>query len=233
MRIVHGALSVTAVAHASPRPMGARVRGPGPSAGSGRVGVAPRRAGPSCRANLLDARRRSLTPIARNGSARAQRGSEAATSRPALGFALDRMTLADVKAWAESQHVNCEDVRGGLLRCTDVPVVALGGSGPLINRLDFGFTLADQRLVNLSAWRNGLTSVAAAAQMDAVVASMRERVGAPSHEEGRRSAQYLAAGPLHTTLVQYRFKDYIADVSATNIPGRGLSLREHYMSARD
>ena len=170
---------------------------------------------------------------ARNGSARSQRGSEAATSRPALGFALDRMTLADVKAWADSQHVSCEDVRVGLLRCTDVPVVALGGSGPLINRLDFGFTLADRRLVNISAWRNGLTGATAAAQMDAVVASMKESVGAPSREEGKRSAEYLAAGPLHTALVQYRFKDYIADVSATNIPGRGLSLREHYMSARD
>jgi len=170
---------------------------------------------------------------ARNGSARSQRGSEAATSRPALGFALDRMTLADVKAWADSQHVSCEDVRVGLLRCTDVPVVALGGSGPLINRLDFGFTLADGRLVNISAWRNGLTGATAAAQMDAVVASMKESVGAPSREEGKRSAEYLAAGPLHTALVQYRFKDYIADVSATNIPGRGLSLREHYMSARD
>ena len=170
---------------------------------------------------------------ARSNSARAQRGSEAATSRPALGFALDHMSLSDVKAWAESKRVACEDVRAGLLRCTDVPVAALGGSGPQINRLDLGFSLVNERLVNISAWRNGLSSQVAAAQMDAVVASMKERVGSPSREEGSRSAEYLAAGPLHTAIVQYRFKDYIADVSATNIPGRGLSLREHYMSVRD
>jgi len=170
---------------------------------------------------------------ARNNSARAQRGSETAASRPALGFALDHMSLSDVKAWADSKHVSCEDVRAGLLRCTDVPIAALGGSGPPINRLDLGFSLLNARLVNISAWRNGLTSVAAATQMDAVVAGLKERVGLPSREEGSRSAEYLAAGPLRTAVVQYRFKDYIADVSATNIPGRGLSMREHYMSARD
>lgn len=170
---------------------------------------------------------------ARNESARTQRGSTLASSRPALGFALDRVTLAEVKAWAEQKRVSCEDVRAGLVRCTDVPLAALGGSGPIINRLDLGFSLAEQRLVNLSAWRNGLTSTVAVAQLDAVVASMNAQVGLPSHEAGTRSAQYLAAGPLHTAVVQYRFKDYLADVSATNIPGRGLSLREHYMSARD
>lgn len=170
---------------------------------------------------------------ARLNSARAQRGTEAAASRPALGFALDTMSLADVKAWASQQHVSCEDVRAGLLRCTDVPVAALGGTGPVINKLDLGFSLANQHLVNISAWRNGLSSEAAVAQMDAVVASMKERVGEPTTEAGSRSASYLASGPLHTAMVEYRYKDYIADVSATNVPGRGLSLREHYMSARD
>ena len=170
---------------------------------------------------------------ARLNSARAQRGTEAASSRPALGFALDTMTLADVKAWAEKQHVSCEDVRAGLLRCTNVPLAALGGTGPVIDKLDLGFALASQHLVSISAWRNGLSSEAAAAQINAVVASMHVRVGEPTAQAGSRSASYLASGPLHTAMVEYHYKDYIADVSATNIPGRGLSLREHYMSARD
>ena len=171
---------------------------------------------------------------ARIKSARSQRGTETTASRPALGFALDHMTLTDAKAWADKQRVACEDVRKGLLRCTEVPVAALGGTGgPVINRLDLGFTVADERLVNISAWRNGLSSEVAAAQLNAVVASMKAQVGEPTREAGSRSANYLASGPMHTATVHYRFKDYIADVTATNIPGRGLSLREHYMSARD
>ncbi len=170
---------------------------------------------------------------ARRNSARLQRGTEAVSSRPALGFALDTMTLHDVKAWAEKQHVDCEDVRAGLLRCTHVATAALGAKGPEIDKLDFGFTLADERLVNINAWRSGLSSQVAVAQMDAVIDGLRSQVGAPTTEAGERDARYLSSGRLHTAVASYRFKDYIADVSATNIPGRGLMLREHYMSARD
>lgn len=171
---------------------------------------------------------------ARRSSARSQRGSETAASRPALGFALDSMTVSDVKAWADQKQVSCQDIRPGLVRCTDVPVLAVvGGSGPVMERLDLGFSLSSGRLVNISAWRTGLTGSAAARQLEAVAVSLRGQLGNPTRAAGSRSAEYLAAGPLHTAIVEYRFKDYIADVSATNIPGRGVSLREHYMSARD
>jgi hypothetical protein len=171
---------------------------------------------------------------ARREGARAQCGLEAATSRPALGFALDTMTLTDVKAWAEKQQVSCEEVRKhSFLRCANVPESVLGGTGPAIAELDFGFAPSSEQLVNLSAWRSGMTGAAAAAQMNAVARSLKQQLGAPTHESGARSAGYLASGPMRTAVVQYRFSDYIADLSATNIPGRGLMLREHYMSARD
>lgn len=170
---------------------------------------------------------------ARSESARVQRGSEVAASRPALGFVLGQMTLTEVKAWAERAHVECGLVRAGLLRCRNVPRAALGGRGAEVNRLDLGFLLGSERLVNISAWRSGLSGPVAAAELDAVVARLEQQVGAPTREAGRRSAEYLAAGPLHTALVEYRFRDYIADVSATNIPGRGLMMREHYMSVHD
>jgi hypothetical protein len=170
---------------------------------------------------------------ARINSARALRGTEAAASRPALGFALDTMKLADVKAWAAQKHVSCDELRVGLIRCTDVPTAAVGGTGPAINQLDFGFSPSTEQLVNISAWRSGLSGPAAVAQMDSAVASLKEQLGDPTHEAGDRSARYLASGPMHTATVEYRFKDYLADVSATNLPGRGLTLREHYMSARD
>src|SRR6188768_2973604 len=56
---------------------------------------------------------------ARDHSARATRGVEVAASRPALGFTLEKMTLTDVKRWAEAKRVSCDDVRDGLLRCSN------------------------------------------------------------------------------------------------------------------
>ncbi len=171
---------------------------------------------------------------ARLNSARAVRGTETAASRPALGFALDTMTLRDVKAWADRKGVSCDEIRtGSFLRCSDVPESALGGQGANVAELDFGFTLGSEKLVNITAWRSGMSSSAAAEQMNLVVASLKAELGTPSEEKGDRTASYLASGPMRTAVVQYRFSDYIADVSASNIPGRGLMLREHYMSARD
>jgi hypothetical protein len=170
---------------------------------------------------------------ARINSARTLRGSEVAALRPALGFALDTMTLKDVKAWAVRNHLSCEDKRVGFLQCDEVPLAALGGQGPAIGQLQFGFSPASERLVNITAWRSGLSGEVAAAQLNTVATRMREQLGVPTREAGARSAAHLAAGAMHTAIISYRFKDYIADVSATNIPGRGLTLREHYMSARD
>ncbi len=42
----------------------------------------------------------------------------------------------------------------------------------------------------------------------------------------------LAGGPLHSARVQYRFSDYLATVTAMNLPD-GIALREQYESARD
>ncbi|HEY2736402.1 MAG TPA: hypothetical protein VGI70_20525, partial [Polyangiales bacterium] len=171
---------------------------------------------------------------ARLESARVTRGTEAAASRPALGFVLDQTTLADVKAWAEKKNVSCDEARTrSLLHCTNVPETALGKSGPEFNDLDFGFSPSNARLVNISAWRSGMSSRAASAQMKAIAASLAAELGAPASTKGDLSARYFASGPMRTAFVQYRFSDYIADVTATNIPDKGLILREHYMSARD
>lgn len=171
---------------------------------------------------------------ARLKSARAVRGTEVAASRPALGFALDTTTLADVKAWADKNQISCDESRQStLLKCTNVPASAVGGTGPAVSEVDFGFTPKEARLVNVSAWHNRMSSADAIAQMNTAVSGLEKQLGAPTEEKGDRSASYLAAAPMHTAVVQYRFADYIADVTATNLPGVGPTLREHYMSARD
>jgi hypothetical protein len=171
---------------------------------------------------------------ARLVSVRATRGDTVSPARPALGFQLDTMTLADVNAWADRNHVSCDESRSGsLLRCKDVPTSAIGGSGPKIDELAFGFTPKTKILVNLTSIREGLDSAVAATEMNEVASDLKSKLGAPSLASGSRSATYLGGGVMHTAMLEYRFSDYIADVSATNLSGHDLMLREHYMSARD
>lgn len=172
---------------------------------------------------------------ARLTSARATAGSEASPAQPALGFVLGKMTIKDVYAWADREHVNCDDSRGGtVLSCKDVPSSALGArKGGVVDELVLAFSPVTQRLVNIATTQYGLDPNLAAAQMSEVVAGLERQLGKPTREAGERSANYLASAPLRTALVRYRFSDYQADVTATNMPGKGTMLREHYMSARD
>jgi len=172
---------------------------------------------------------------ARVKSARATRGTEASPAQPALGFVLDKMTEEDARSWADREHVSCESQRGGsLLTCKDVPGSALSGrAGGPIDELALAFSPGSKRLVNIATAQYGLDGTTAAQQMQDVVASLERQLGKPTREAGERSARYLSGGPLRTALVRYRFTDYQADVTATNLPGKGMMLREHYMSAPD
>lgn len=175
------------------------------------------------------------TERARLESARATQGTEASPAQPALGFVLDRMTSTDVLAWADRNHVDCSEQRSGsLLSCKDVPARALGARGAgKVDELQLVFSPTSKRLVNIATAQYGLEAKDAAAQMSAVVSGLESQLGKPTREAGQRTADYLDSAPYKTALVRYRFSDYQADVTATNLPGKGTMLREHYMSARD
>lgn len=175
------------------------------------------------------------TERARLESARATQGTETSPAQPALGFVLDQMTSADVLAWAERHHVDCSEQRSGtLLNCNSVPESALGGrGGGSVDELQLVFSPTSKRLVNIATTQYGLKASDALAQMSAVVRGLQGQLGKPTRELGVRTADYLESAPYKTALVRYRFKDYQADVTATNLPGKGTMLREHYMSARD
>lgn len=156
------------------------------------------------------------------------RGAGSAPARPALGFALGRTTLAEVKAWAEARGLRCDASRGGaLLRCAGVPAAALPSPARgVYEDLAFGFRLRDERLVNVTALRSGLAAEEASAQLRDAAARLERALGAPT----RQAAGESAAAP---SFVLYRYADYLADVTAMQLPSRGHAVREHYMSALD
>lgn len=169
------------------------------------------------------------TEAARIESARAARGSAAAPVRPALGFDLGKTTREEIAAWALQRGVSCsESQQGTIMKCENVPSLALDLSGPSIDDLTFGFEPSRQTLVTVTTLRSRLDSAGAEKAMRKIAADLSEKLGA-GRAVGEPTAEYLAAGPMHTALVEYRFTNYLADVSATNL-GPRVAVREHYMS---
>lgn len=169
---------------------------------------------------------------ARRATARALRGVEPATQRPALGFVLDEASRDEVTAWAEAHALDCALKREGtVLLCANVPAELLGHAGGAVDDLSFAFEPEGLRLVTVSALRNRLDPESAAAGMRAAVGALEPSLGR-GERHGEMAADYLGASPMRSALVEYRFRDYIAQVSALNL-GERVVLREHYMTALD
>ena len=142
---------------------------------------------------------------------------------------LDTTTRADVDTWVTAHHLDCtESQQGTVLRCERVPAEALGAP---LDDLSFAFAPKTRRLVTVSTLRNQLDAASAASAMGEITAALGTKLG-QGRAVGQPTALYLAGGELRTALVEYRYSDYIANVSATNLGGR-VAVREHYMSAID
>jgi hypothetical protein len=167
---------------------------------------------------------------ARRTAVRKLRGTDPAPDRPALGFALDSTTLAEVREWATRAAIRCEaSMQDTLLKCDAVPADALPGGSGTFDEVAFGFRLADHRLVNLTTLLTGLDVTTASSRFNEIASALEAALG-PSTRNRLPPPSWDASGPV---FVEYRYADYVASVSAMDLPGRGVVLRGHYLSARD
>ena len=154
------------------------------------------------------------------------RGAAIARERPALGFALDRTTAADLARWAAAHGVRCEPRHAGtLVECTAVPGAVVPGAGAL-GFTSLVFQLGDDgTLAAIRAVRRDRDAGIVAAAFAAQEHQLTERAGAPVTRGG--ATDTLAGATLRQAMVEYRFTDYRAVVRATNM-GDGFVLTEEY-----
>jgi len=162
---------------------------------------------------------------------RTLRGDGQAPARPALAFDLERTTIDDVCAWARAHAIACDVSREStLLVCSRVPPVAVRSTAPQpIDEVAFVFRVRDKRLVNLTTLTTGMEARAAADSFSSIASRLASALGAP---EASRVPPPQWDG-MRPAFVRYRYADYIADLSAMRLPGRGIVVREQYMSASD
>jgi hypothetical protein len=176
------------------------------------------------------------------------KGARPAPARPALGFILDRTTPADVQTWAAQAGVTCSSKKRGLtsLHCANVsrtvlPRTALpsavsskdGDGGALTTIEDLALTFDPSgRLVSVDAFTRQLPTGTATAAFSSSGARLAEELGPPTDhagDDGVEAGAVRAPAPLGTARRRFRFNDYVAIVSLTNLPS-GLAVREQYLS---
>ena len=176
------------------------------------------------------------TEASRRDAVRQARGIQSAPARPAIGFELDVTTLDDVRAWSNAHGLDCEEVRDHtLVRCRDVPARAVDDAlrEGVFAEIAFGVSLSSGRVVAVTTARDRLSGAVAAEEMGTIAASLATSLGPPASSAGVADAGFLSAGDYHTATIEYAFTDYLATVTVTRLPGKGVLLREQYYSARD
>ncbi len=164
--------------------------------------------------------------------ARLHSGAAPAAARPALGFALDRTTRADVMAWAGTHGLACAAGKGAAdLSCESVPDAlvpdAFRGAGAQSVWFTFG---TGDRLVAVIAVAQTDAPGPVQAAFTSVTRDLAEEAGPPARVEG--TPESLPAGTLYQATAEYRFRNYYAVTRATNL-GHGYALTEEYRSLPD
>jgi hypothetical protein len=162
------------------------------------------------------------------------RGVAQAPARPALGLALDGLRSDDVGRWATARGLDCtrRTRPSELVTCANVPggAVSTAANDLPLDELTFAFA-PDGRLVSVSTLRRQLSDATAARALMQIVRDLRTQLGAPEIAAGLPSASDGSpTGNFGTARVQYRFRDYLATLTAMNLGGR-VVLREQYQSA--
>ena len=146
-----------------------------------------------------------------------------ARSRPALKWTLVATKRSDVVAWASANGVACsEELAKMVLRCKDVHE-----AGVSVRDLYLRFDAADA-LVGVDVMREGASGDAAADAFASATARVSAEAGAPTATRGEATATSLEGATYATASAEYRFRDYAADISATNFGADGIVVREQY-----
>lgn len=157
----------------------------------------------------------------------ARRGDTTERSRPALHFELGQTTrAAALNAMGGAAH--CEWTREQtVLRCVDAGVRLADGAQIADLYLQFD---SSGVLVALDAMHAELDADTALQRLQQRRTELDQRVGPATHQQGVVSAQALMEGPLRHNAIEYRYRGYVARVSAINMGSRGVRLREQYQA---
>ncbi len=154
-----------------------------------------------------------------------------AADRSALGFELGTTTRAQVIQTLGDSFERCKTIRGGqVIQCGANEVVGLEAlaSNCDLTVTDLHLQFDGDVLVTVDVMRKTSDAAVAVDHFSRQVHDLSQRVGEPSKMHGQVEPGWLSAQPLRQAASEFRARGYVAQVSVTNMGGRGLTVREQY-----
>jgi hypothetical protein len=134
-----------------------------------------------------------------------------------------------VNAWITERGARCKSERQDtVVRCLGVrPATETGRRAAPIDDLYLQLD-GKGRLVAADAQSRGMTGAAAMAHLQALEATLGRLVGPPTKRAGTSDAAHLDEQPFARVEVEYRYRDYLAKLSATSFRKGDVRVREQY-----
>ncbi|MET0384636.1 MAG: hypothetical protein ABW321_01695 [Polyangiales bacterium] len=153
------------------------------------------------------------------------RGTELEHARPALGFTLGSSTREQVLAWSQRAGAHCESSRkSSTLICTRFE--RRDETAPRLEDVHLQFDESG-RLVAVNAFRKVARSADAAAWLTRLDSELTSQVGQATDHYGEATPAFLDVA-LQRVSRKYRYRNYLAEISAMNYGPRGVMVREEY-----
>lgn len=162
----------------------------------------------------------------------ALRGTAAAPTLDIFGLTILATRQSDTGPWANARQMNCQSLIRGMhyLACTNVAAAAIGGglADEAIDDLTLSFD-SSGLLVGIDALRGGMTNDRAAALGESLSLRLHRTFGTPTEQAGQFSAAHLGQQAFATSYIKYQFTNYLVMLTAVQMPGRGVTVREQYV----
>jgi hypothetical protein len=168
------------------------------------------------------------------------KGTRATSVTPSLiGLELNQTTERGAQTWASNSGLKCESLVRGLhyLKCENVSpnLIRYDGNVVVGTRPIQALTLAfspTEKLIAVDVFRRQLPPAEAANVMQSVSENLDKKLGKPTESFGALTAAHLGGQTMKTAFCNYRFKNYVALLTAQNIPwSGGVVVHEQYSSA--
>jgi hypothetical protein len=164
--------------------------------------------------------------LRRLGLSKLVRNEKAARARPALGFELGKVGRTAIRAWASEHQLACRsESKGSGLACDAVPGELVGEAGGHLGTLYFRFD-AKERLVGVLRMVRTADAERAVSLGEDERTKLHERLGEPTLASGELSVASLASGPLRQARTEFRYRDFSAFASVTNLGPKSYLVTE-------
>lgn len=153
-------------------------------------------------------------------------GSDAARAHPALDFELGRTHRDEVRRWAQERGAECKTLREeSVLRCS-----RFAGAHARSLPLDDAHLQFDARgiLVAADLYRARTSAGRAVSFVRERAGTLDAKVGPRTTSDLEKTQRDLAEQRFARVSVAYRYRQYVAELSATNLGERGIRVRERY-----